>query len=198
MSDMKRLSIDECIEGLKWKVLRALEDNAGFSSYVRLIVIRIETGIKDKLASVEGEKTYDHFFTGRLLESLLYEGCVEKRFYAGNRREWRTTDKGSEKHMLINETQQWDLEDFIYGLEETLLDSMIELGGDSNYIRLRDIVNKCGFEDKLHRVEGEPEYNNYFTHTILHYLLREKRVHKSPIPREGWKITDAELHKRRK
>ena len=94
MNDTKRLSVDECIEGLKRKVLRAIEDNSSLGvSYVRLIVIRTETGIKDKLASAEGEPTYDHTFTGRLLESLLYEGCVEKRFYAGNRREWRTTDR---------------------------------------------------------------------------------------------------------
>ena len=192
-----KLDIETCINGLKWKVLRALEDNAGFSSYVRLIVIRTETGIKDKLASAEGEQTYDHFFTGRLLESLLHEGCVEKRFYAGNRREWRTTCKGSEKHMLINETQQWDLEDFIYGLEETLLDSMIEIGGDRDYIRLKDIVNRCGFEDKLHRVEGEPDFNNFFTHTILHYLLREGRVQKSVTQQGKWRIADAELQKRR-
>ena len=85
MSDMKRLSIDECIEGLKWKVLRALEDNAAFSSYVKLIVIRTETGIKEKLASAEGADTYEHWFTNRLLGDLLHEGCVEKRFYASNK-----------------------------------------------------------------------------------------------------------------
>lgn len=197
MNDMKRLSIDECIEGLKWKVLRILDERYGYA-YVRLIDIRTETGIKDKLASAEGEGTYDHFFTGRLLESLLYEGCVEKRFYAGNRREWRITDRGSEKHMLINETQQCDLEEFIYGLEEVILDSMIELGGDSAYIRLKYIADKCGFEDKLHRVAGEPAYNNYFTHTLLHYLLRERRVDKHPIRPGVWKVTSRELQKRRK
>ncbi len=194
MNDMKRLSIDECIEGLKWKILRVLDDS---SVYVRLIDIRTETGIKEKLASAEGEDTYEHWFTNRLLEDLLYEECVEYQYYTGNRKQWGITDKGSKKHMLINETQKCDLEDFIYGLEEVLLDSMIELGGDNDYIRLRDIVNKCGFEDKLRRVVGEPRYNNAFTHTLLHYLLRERRVNKHPIRRGAWKVTGRELQKRR-
>ncbi len=196
MNDTKKLSIDECIEGLKWKVLRAIEDNSSFGSYVRLITIRTETGIKDKLTSAEGEQTYDHTFTSRLLEDLLYEGCVEYRYYAGNRREWRITDKGSAKHERINENQSYDLEDFIYGLEEVVLESMIELGGGRDYIRLKDIADKCGFEDKLRRVAGQPKYKNYFTHTLLHYLLREKRVH--TIRPGEWKLTDSELQNRTK
>ena len=195
MNDMKKLDVDTCIEGLKWKVLRVID--SGFS-YVRLLDIRTDTGIKDKLASAEGEQTYEHWFTNRLLGDLQYEGCAEYRLYAGNRREWHTTDKGSAKHERINENQPYDLEDFIYGLEEVILDSMIELGGGRDYIRLKDIADKCGFEDKLRRVAGEPPYNNAFTHTILHYLLRERRVHKS-LRRPGeWKLTDSELQKRRK
>ena len=199
MNDTRKLSIDECIEGLKWKVLRAIEDNSSFGvSYVRLIVIRTETGIKDKLASAEGEGTYEHTFTGRLLENLLYEECVEYQRYAGRNRVWRTTDKGSEKLERINENQPYNLEDFIYGLEEVLLDTMIELGGGSGYIRLKYIADKCGFEDKLPNVAGEPVFNNYFTHTLLHYLLREKRVHKSLTRPGEWKLTDSELQKRQK
>ena len=197
MNDRKKLSVDECIEGLQWKVLRAIEDNSGVSLYVRLIVIRTETGIKDKLASAEGESTYEHTFTGRLLESLLYEECVEYKRYGGNR-VWCITDKGSEKHERINETQRCDLEDFIYGLEEVLLDAMIELRGGSDYIRLKHIADKCGFEDKLPNIAGEPVFNNYFTHTLLHYLLRERRVHKSRTRRGEWKLTDSELQKRQK
>ena len=40
MNDRKKLSVDECIEGLQWKVLRAIEDNSGVSLYLRLIIIR--------------------------------------------------------------------------------------------------------------------------------------------------------------
>ena len=59
-------------------------------------------------------------------------------------------------------------------------------------------IGENQISDLRPRVEGMPEFNNAFTHTILHYLLRERRVHKS-FKRPGeWKLTDSELQNRTK
>ena len=164
--------------------------------YVRLLVIRTNSGIKDKLATAEDEHDFDHTFTSKLLEYLLYEECVEYRF-SGRRKDWRITYKGLQKRRIDAEKQEGDLDAYIYGLTETILDAMAELGGTEDYIRLREIANKCGFEDKLPRVESMPQYNNFFTHTLLYYLLGEMRVEKSLELPGCWKIADEELQKHR-
>ena len=196
MDTTEKLDIETCIEGLKWIVrdVLAKEEAKRSGQYVRLLDIRVESGIKDKLAAPEDQASLEHAFTLKILEYLLFEEYVEKRRTQNGY--WKITDEGLSEHQ-IDATQEWDLDTCIHGLAEIVLDVLVETGHTGDYMQLKDIADKSGIEDKLIAVEDMPAFKNAFTSTLLMYLLREKRVHKSRIRAGHWKITDEEFQKHR-
>ena len=191
--------IRNCLDDLGVIILDVLakEESKRPSGYVKLVVIRKKTGIKDRLASPDDEHDFDHMFVNGLLWDLLYMDYVENCDKGkGARKEWywKITEYRFSEYFLGAPPP--DLELCVSGLEKAVLDVLEETQITGNYMRLRDIANACGFEDVLNRVEGQPNLTNGFTNTILMHLLREGRVHKHPIPDGKWKMTDAEFQKR--
>ena len=163
--------------------------------YVKLEVIREKSGIKDRLASPDGESDFDHMFVSRLLWDLLDMDYVENCDKGRGKRKiwyWRITEYRFSEYTLGPRPP--DLEIHASILEEAVLDVLEETGITGEYMQLKDIAKACGFEDALNRVKGQPYFGNGFTNTILMHLLREERVDKRPNGK--WKMTEAEFQKR--
>lgn len=199
MNRVKRLDVETCINGLKWIVFEALMDETSEfedSKYATLLPIRENRGIKDRLRSPEDEHDFDHMLVSRLLESLLHEGFVETLFM-NTRRYWKVNLEGVlEYQSRLCQVEKFELDAYINGLEEIVLDVLEKTGKNGEYLRLRDIAGETGIEDELVRVEGLPDLSNGFTNTILMSLLRENRVHKHPTRRGAWRIADSEMRRR--
>lgn len=194
MNDTEFLDVKTCVDGLKWIVFEALmQETSPFEDrqYARLLTIRENSGIKDKMRSPEDEHDFDHMLVSRLLECLLHEGFVETLFI-NTRRIWKVSLKGVLEYKT-RPVEKLELDACINGLVEAVLDVLEKTGKDDEYMQLRDIARETRIEDELVRVEGLPDLYNGFTNTILMSLLRENRVHKHPIRRGAWKIADSEI-----
>ena len=191
--------------GLKEIVLNALVEPKGKGEWLGPSKIRYIAGIDHHLIAANPQKNFKNFFVRALLFKLREDGRVlgEEKGPIRNGKPtlvWQLTDAEFQKHQ-IDATQKLDVETYIEGIEDTVLDVLVETRGKKEEagMSLKVITERTGI---LQQLEGTEESNmpRNFTYALLISLRNHGCVEKHGHGyKTFWTVTDRifQIHQKR-
>ena len=207
MNDTKKWDVETCMSGLKDVILDVLVEPKRKREWLGPAEICRRTGIDDLLYATEQKENFKGVFTRVLLVKILDEERVlgEKRGPLRNGEpalSWQLTDEEFQERLTYVKKPDamsvvWGiiLKSSIDGLQDIILDLLVEAKEKEDYTRLRDIRERSGIAEQF--PTETPGRIGFFVSALLIDLLNAERVDKHGHGYWSyWTITDAEFQKR--